>query len=157
MKQQPDVNQLYGDIIHLPRPHSHAKKPMSLSDRAAQFAPFAALSGYDDMVCEEARLTETKTDLSEYELEQLNRTLSLLQQLLASGTVPGVTLSFFCPDSKKAGGSYETITGRVKEVDAAEKCLRLYGSENIEDKRISPIVIPFEHIMLLEERTESKE
>lgn len=148
MKQK-EPGEVYGDIIDLPRPHSHRKKPMPLMDRAAQFAPFAALSGYDEMVWEEARLTETKTDLSEYELEQLNRTLSSLRQRLAAGEAPLVTVSFFRPDARKAGGSYESITGRVKDVDSVEKRLLLYGSENIEDRRVSALEIPFEQIMLL--------
>lgn len=104
----------YDDIIHLPRPESrHAKMP--LIDRAAQFSPFAALTGYDGIIAETGRLTERCVDLDESAIEELNkRLLSLAQQLDSS---PTATVTYFQPDERKDGGSYLTKTGQVKKLD----------------------------------------
>lgn len=149
MTESKNARERYSDIIDMPRPYNKRRKPMSLHDRAAQFAPFAALSGYDDMVREQARLTDRELDLSEYELEELGRTLSFLSEERKNKKTPRVSLSYFVPDLRKSGGSYETVTGMVKEVDAAAQRLLLYGSDNTDDKRIKPIEIPFNRIIVL--------
>ena len=94
---------------------------MSLYDRAAQFSPFAALSGYEDMVSEEARVVDNKKDLSENEKEQLNQKLNALQSKLMDGMSPSVSITYFLPDPLKDGGSYETVTGTVKKIDGIAK------------------------------------
>ncbi|MBQ8135090.1 MAG: hypothetical protein IJ192_11900 [Clostridia bacterium] len=137
----------YDDIIDLPAHKSTKHPPMSRLNRAAQFAPFAALTGYDAMVQEEARLTDSQTELSEYQLEILNRKLFFIADILTGGDIPAVSVTYFRPDETKAGGSYETVTGKVKAVDITASALILYGSEDIENRHIEPIKIEFNKIM----------
>ena len=96
---------VYADIIDLPHHQSAKRKQMSLYDRAAQFAPFSALSGYDDMVREESRLTDEKEELSEHETELLNRKLGLINDAVDDGYTPEITVICFTPDKLKAGGA----------------------------------------------------
>ena len=104
----------YDDIIHLPRPQSrHAKMP--LIDRAAQFSPFAALTGYDGIIAETGRQTERCVDLDESAIEELNKRLRTLAQQLESN--PTATVTYFQPDERKDGGSYLTKAGQVKKLD----------------------------------------
>ena len=107
----------YEDIIHLPRPVSKKHPPMPLRDRAAQFMPFAALTGYDARIRESARLTEEEADLSEDLQEELNEKMSRLQAELQGGGHPQVTVTYFRPDEKKAGGAYIVKKGAVKKTD----------------------------------------
>lgn len=107
----------YEDIIHLPRPVSKNHPPMPLRDRAAQFMPFAALTGYDARIRESARLTEEEADLSEDLQEELNEKMSRLQAELQGGGHPQVTVTYFRPDEKKAGGAYIVKKGAVKKTD----------------------------------------
>ena len=107
----------YEDIIHLPRPVSKNHPPMPLRDRAAQFMPFAALTGYDAEIRESARLTEEEADLSEDLQEKLNEKMALLQTELQEGREPRITVTYFRPDEKKAGGAYIVREGKVKKVD----------------------------------------
>ena len=92
---------------------------MSNYDRAAQFSPFAALTGYDDAVKETARLTNSKVELDEYELDKLNERLNRLQDILSEE--PEVSITYFVADNKKSGGSYKTIFGIVKRIDEYER------------------------------------
>lgn len=104
----------YDDILHLPRPQSrHAKMP--LIDRAAQFSPFAALTGYDGIIAETGRQTERCVDLDESAIEELNKHLRTLAQQLESS--PTATVTYFRPDERKDGGSYLTKAGQVKKLD----------------------------------------
>ena len=105
----------YKDIIILPHHVSIKHRPMSMHDRAAQFAPFAALVGYDDKVRETARYTENKIDLNEEEKEQLDIKLNILKEKLNLN--PIVTFIYFVPDSKKEGGRYMTVSGIIKKID----------------------------------------
>ena len=99
----------YRDIINLPH-HVSSKRPqMSMLDRAAQFSPFAALTGYDDAIHETARLTNDKVDLSEEEKETLDRKQQILLERL--GEHPALTVTYFIPDAKKSGGAYVTKSG----------------------------------------------
>ena len=141
---------VYADIIDLPHHQSAKRKQMSLYDRAAQFAPFSALSGYDDMVREESRLTDEKEELSEHETELLNRKLGLINDAVDDGYTPEITVICFTPDKLKAGGSYKTITAPVKSVDAVQRQLILYGSYDTDDRRIAPVVIEFDNIRDIE-------
>ena len=123
----PDPRQVYADIIDLPHHQSEKLRHMSLHDRAAQFAPFAALVGYDEMVGEEARLTDRQIAPGESELEELDRAFRRLADRLASGQRPKVSVLVFVPDPHKAGGRYVTVSGRVKKLDLYEKKLVLLG------------------------------
>lgn len=125
------ARQVYADIIDLPHHRSPTRRPMSLRDRAAQFAPFAALTGYEDMVAEEARLTQMRRELSEEEQAELNRTLGLLQHRIAQGDAPRVRIRQFVPDERKAGGREETVLGHVKRVDSTRRLLILLADNGV--------------------------
>lgn len=101
----------YDDIIDLPHPTSERHPRMPMANRAAQFSPFAALSGYDDAVKETARLTDSKAELTEEEKSILDAKL----QRLAPGENAAIT--YFQPDAKKQGGAYLTVTGAIKKFD----------------------------------------
>ena len=105
----------YDDIIDLPRPKSK-HEPMPMSGRAAQFSPFAALTGYGDAIDETARLTDRRIELSEEESAELD----YKQQYLATLDAPTVTVTYFVPDERKSGGAYVTHTGVLKRVDEVE-------------------------------------
>ena len=113
----------YDDIINLPRPVSSKHPPMPISDRAAQFSPFAALTGYDEAVMEIGRLTDRKHELNDEEIAALNQKLQFLSEHLKEH--PTVTVTFFVPDAKKAGGSYTTKTRRLKKIDTVDRWIQL--------------------------------
>ena len=110
-----DDEHRYDDIIDLPHHVSRKHPQMPLLDRAAQFAPFAALTGHEAAIKETARLTEEEIELDENSKELLDLRLQQLQEHLSEQ--PSVTVTYFKPDEKKDGGSYETVTGKVKKVD----------------------------------------
>lgn len=119
----------YEDIIDLPHHVSRTRSPMSLHDRAAQFAPFAALSGYEDAVRETARLTDSRATLDECEKQLLNDRLCLLaEQPDAAGEV---SITYFHPDTRKEGGAYLTIRAAVREVDEYGRTVLMAGGERI--------------------------
>ncbi len=142
----------YADIIDLPYRKSEKRRHMSLYNRAAQFAPFAALTGYDEMVREQARLTDSEHELSEYELELLDRTAAHIIERAEQGEAPEITVTYFCPDKLKSGGSYKTVSGRVRAVDRSLRKLMLYGSDDIHDKKADPVIIDIDRIMTIEEK-----
>ena len=111
----------YTDILNLPHPTSKKHPRMTRTARAAQFAPFAALTGYNEAVKETVRLTDEQLELDDTEKAQLNEKLQLLRQHLPR-QLP-ITITFFIPDTKKAGGSYQTITGPVKKIQEYERRL----------------------------------
>ncbi len=113
----------YDDILRLPHHVSASRKPMAMTARAAQFAPFAALSGYDAEVQEAGRLTDRPIEPDEYEKEAMNARLQLLARHLREKWV--VSLVFFQPDERKAGGAYVTRTGTVKKLYETERLLTL--------------------------------
>ena len=125
----------YDDIINLPHHQSKNHPRMSLHDRAAQFAPFAALTGYDDAVKEARRLTDSKPELEENQLEELDQKLADLMTRIEEH--PEVTITYFEPDDKKEGGAYVTCVGKLKKIDIYEKQLVLTGNRFI---RICDIV-----------------
>ena len=115
------MNNPYEDIMHLSRPVSTRHIPMSMHDRAAQFSPFAALTGYDAAIEETARLTDHQAELAESSKDVLDKKIRAIQDII--DTMPEVTVTFFEPDLRKAGGAYRTITGRVKKIDEYNKAL----------------------------------
>ncbi len=119
----------YDDIIGLPHHVSDKHPRMPMGDRAAQFMPFRALTGYEDAVMETARLTDQKADLTEDEKARLDAQLQSLADEIAAQ--PPVTLTYFLPDKKKAGGAYVTVSGQLKKINALAGLLVLSGGERI--------------------------
>ena len=115
MKVQ-DKENSYEDIINLPHHVSAVHPHMPVSDRAAQFAPFAALTGYGDVIKETARQTDAKPELSEDEKEILDYKIQLACGL--PGEKPGVVITYFVPDEKKSGGAYHTAGGRIPRINS---------------------------------------
>ena len=116
-------NHEYDDIIDLPHHVSATRSRMSMIDRAAQFSPFAALTGYDAAIKETGRLTDERIELSEESRATLDRKQQLLLDNLADH--PEVSVTYFVPDERKSGGAYVTVTGHVKKVDEYERLLIL--------------------------------
>jgi len=133
------MSERYDDIIHLPHHKSEIRKQMSILDRAAQFAPFAALTGYDAAVRETARLTEKRIEPDEDAVAEINRKLRQLYEEMADE--PMVSVTYFRPDEKKSGGAYVTVTGRVKKIDPVSQRVVM------EDER----EIPMGEILSIEE------
>lgn len=113
----------YEDILSAPRPKTYARPPMPQQDRAAQFAPFAALTGHQAAIGETARVTQPRRHLSEDQQEQLDRKQQLLQA--RAGDHPPVTVLYFQADEKKSGGAYRTITGHLRGVNSQKRLLYL--------------------------------
>ena len=111
----------YDDIIYLPHHVSQNHPQMPLRNRAAQLAPFAALTGYEAAVGETARQTTERRELDAQEDAELNRRLTDLAARLKDR--PEVTIEYFVPDERKSGGAYVTVTGRVRHISVAEKTL----------------------------------
>ena len=120
----------YKDIINLPHKQSSKRPHMSLQDRAAQFAPFAALVGYDDAIKETGRLTDERIEMSEENLAVLNAQYQILVDHLDEE--PEVTITYFVPDIYKTGGSYITKTGVVKKLDAYERLITMTDGAKIQ-------------------------
>lgn len=110
----------YDDIINLERPISAKHPPMARIDRAAQFAPFQALSGFGATIIEEARLTDERPELDENEKERLDMRLAMLTE---TSSDPEVTLSVFVKDPKKSGGQIVEKTVRIKRIDETERVI----------------------------------
>lgn len=127
----------YDKIINLPHHVSSTRPHMSMIDRAAQFSPFAALTGYDAAVKETARLTEQKIELDEYEKAALDQRILLLQEHLKE--LPEVTITHFVTDEHKDGGKYVSITEAVKKIDTYEKQIVLVDKSKIPIENILSI------------------
>ena len=127
----------YNDIINLPHYTSEKRAKMSIYDRAAQFSPFAALTGYDAAVMEAARITERRVELSEDSRAEVDRTLALIERII--DTEPYVTLTYFLPDGRKAGGEYRTLNSRLIRIDRSLGRLTFCGG----------IVIPIDTVIQL--------
>ena len=128
----------YEDIIHLPHHVSDKRPQMSAIDRAAQFSPFAALTGYDAAVQETARLTDSRIELDEEAMAALSDRLQIISDHLSEQ--PQIKVTYFKPDEKKAGGSYITKAGAVNKIDEYERALKLCDGT----------VIPIEDIYQIE-------
>lgn len=129
----------YNDIIYLPHHRSKKHAPMSLIDRAAQFSPFAALTGHDAAIKETARLTDKKIELDEYEIAGLDEKLQVIRNRRMD--YPEITVTYFQPDIRKAGGEYVTVTGDVKKVDEYTKTIVLETGDRIQIEDIIELVI----------------
>lgn len=113
----------YDDIIEMPHHRSVNHSPMPAGDRAAQFSPFAALTGYGEAIDEEARLTESRIDLDENGREELDRALAVLREHIAEK--PAVKITYFQPDHRKSGGQYVTETKQVEKIDEYTRTIRM--------------------------------
>lgn len=122
------INQ-YEDIIQLPHHVSKTRPQMSMIDRAAQFSPFAALTGYDAAIKETGRLTDEKTELGDEEKDLLNRKQQFLTSILRDR--PEITVAYFVPDERKSGGAYVTTTGKLRRIDEVERFLVMTNGQKI--------------------------
>ena len=113
----------YADIIHLPHHQAADRRHMSMHDRAAQFSPFAALTGFDGVIAETGRLTDHKIELSEREKVLLDQKLTLIDEAIHAGHHPEITVLYFVPDALKAGGTYQEYTGSVRQIDPIERVI----------------------------------
>ena len=140
-----DARKRYGDIIDRERPVSEKHPQMPRQNRAAQFAPFAALTGYDDLIRESERYTERQITLDEDKKEELNRKL---HALLRTDPPKEAVFTCFVPDAKKSGGTYEDVTGKIANADF------LYGYITLDSGRVLDIgdVIEIESAAFLPER-----
>lgn len=125
----------YDDIINLPHHISKKHPQMTLEARAAQFAPFAALTGYDDEVKETARLTNRRIELDDEAKSILDNKIQIILEQISQR--PTVSITYFIPDTRKAGGEYVTITGIIKKVDGYNQVIVL---ENRTEVPISEII-----------------
>ena len=111
----------YDDIINLPHHVSRKHPQMSIHDRAAQFAPFVALTGHGEAIAETARLTDRKIELDDYERLKLDEKLLILQEHIME--MPEISVTYFCPDEKKEGGRYVTLTKALRKINVVERTL----------------------------------
>ena len=126
----------YEDILYLPHHVSDTRPQMPMSDRAAQFSPFAALTGYDEVIRETARLTDREIIPGEDALQLLNEKLTLLAE---AEPAPEASITYFVPDSLKKGGTYRTASGRIDHVDRTRRLLFLRDGSSIPMDRILDI------------------
>ena len=123
----------YDDIINLKRPISKHPK-MSLYQRSAQFAPFAALTGYEGQVKETARLTDRRIELDEEMKLILDLKIQVIKEMLSDNHE--VEIKYFIPDTRKDGGKYETIINNVKKIDSYNEHIIMQNNLKIEIKEI---------------------
>ena len=128
-------NRKYAGIMNLPHHVSPTRPQMPISDRAAQFSPFAALTGHSAAIAETGRLTDRRVELDEYEMTRVDAELQRLQELLPSR--PTASITYFVPDERKNGGSYRTVTGEVKRIDAVNSMIQMA------DRQLIPIADVF--------------
>lgn len=130
-----EVMEKYGDIINLPHHKSKKRAPMIMIDRAAQFAPFAALAGHAEAIKEEGRYVQSFSDISEEQQKQLDEKFQVLLNNL--DTLPKISITYFVFDDKKDGGEYKTICDQVKKIKLHERQIVLKNGE----------IIPFDMIV----------
>ena len=121
MDRKFESTEKYSDIINLSHHVSKVHPQMSMWDRAAQFSPFAALCGYEEAISESARLTDTKAELDENVKAELDEKLAKLNGMLKDR--PKVAVTYYLRDTVKDGGEYIKISGKLKNIDFADKCL----------------------------------
>lgn len=119
----------YEDIINLAYHKSKKHIPMSMYTRAAQFAPFAALTGYDDAIDEEGRIVDERINIAEEIKAEINANLQIILEEIDKH--PNIEITYFVPDSKKAGGVYKTVSDNVRRIDEVAKIIYLYNKMEI--------------------------
>lgn len=130
----------YDDILHLPHHVSKTRPQMPMRDRAAQFSPFAALTGYDAAIRETARLTQARIELDEGALDALNAQYQLLQKSLHEK--PAAAITYFRPDDRKDGGAYCTVTGTVRKMDDTNRLIFMQDGARIPMDDVIKIEFP---------------
>lgn len=128
------MNGPYDDILHLPHHVSPNRQPMSMRDRAAQFSPFAALTGHDAAIQETARLTDSQIDLAADGTAILNQQIRILMEHQQEH--PQITAVYFIPDARKEGGAYVTITGTVLAIRPQDQSILLTDGSELHFYRI---------------------
>ena len=129
-----ESEQKYADIINMPHYTSKTRPRMTMIDRAAQFSPFAALTGYDAAVRETARLTDERIELDECTKEILSDKLQMIED--HNDDFWDITFLYFELDKKKSGGAYRSVTGQVKEIDEYERIVKLEDGTKIPIQQI---------------------
>lgn len=119
----------YEDIVDLPHHVSRKHPQPTMADRAARFAPFAAITGYEEMVLEEARVTDDRIEMDESSKAALNEKLNTILEFIDEQ--PEVSITYFEPDKRKAGGAYVTVTGTVKRIDEYEHLVIMTDGKKI--------------------------
>ncbi|WP_019229960.1 UV-damage repair protein [Sedimentibacter sp. B4] len=127
----------YDDIMNLPHHVSATRPHMSAIDRAAQFSPFAALTGYGDAIKETARLTGERVELDEYMKDVLSIRLQIIADQLKEH--PKIAITYFQPDEKKNGGAYVTVSGRAKKIDEYERVVVMTDGTRVSIDEIASI------------------
>lgn len=127
----------YEDILHMPHHVSPNRPRMSMLDRAAQFSPFAALSGYEAAIQETGRLTDSQVELEPDEAAVLDEKIRLLQH--RQEEQPEITLIYFVPDERKPGGAYARITGRVSRIDPQKQTIRMTDGTAVSFRQLRTI------------------
>ena len=136
MKKSDDIHR-YDDIITLPHPISKKHPRMSIENRAAQFSPFSALTGYEAVIEETGRLTEPEVELDEQRKADLDNRLQLILHQLSNR--PTITVTWFCPDERKSGGAYLTHTGILYRIDPYTQQLRFEDGTRVSIDTITEI------------------
>ena len=139
-KDKERMNNKYEDIINLKRPISKKHPPMPLEERAAQFAPFAALTGYEETITETAREVDKRIELDEEAQNTINRKIQELKQQIV--TKPIVAITYFQKDLRKEGGEYITVTEKIRKIDDYKKIIVLENKTEIPIREILDIDIP---------------
>ena len=119
----------YEDIVDLPHHVSRKHPQPTMADRAARFTPFAAITGYEEMVLEEARVTDDRIEMDENSKAALNEKLNMILEFIDEQ--PEVSITYFEPDKRKAGGAYVTVTGTVKRIDEYEHLVIMTDGKKI--------------------------
>lgn len=139
MKEHINYEHLYNDIINLPHHISKSHPQMSKLNRAAQFSPFAALTGYEGAIKETARLTNKRVELEEWEKDVLDEKLRIINEQLSSQ--PEIEITYFQPDEKKSGGAYVSVIGIVKKIDRYERTVVMQDETRIPIEEIIAITV----------------
>lgn len=125
MTGKENAREIYGDIMDIPHWEPVKHERMSLFERASQFSPFAALTGYDEMIDEEAREVDAQETLSDEDMEILDRKINQIAEMLENGETPEIVVTYFIPDERKSGGKYVTSKEAVRRIDTVDRCIEV--------------------------------
>lgn len=135
------MNEKYESIIGLKYDGVKSRERMSRVQRAAQFAPFAALTGFDAQIGETNRITEDETIFSEDDAKEIDDALNLLKTMIANGKIPTAKIVYFIPDEKKSGGKYVTEEKRIKRINETERYIKTTDGEIIRFSSLAGVFV----------------
>lgn len=135
------MTEKYKALVNLPHKEPQNRIRMPVGNRAAQFAPFAALTGLDGEMWERARLTDEKKELCEFEQNELNGKINELIGIIAAGDIPRVRVTYFMPDRKKSGGAYINAVGTLRRIDEVYRIMIFNDAEPIKTDDIIALEI----------------